>query len=261
MFKKLLILIPFIICTQVIAEQLQILTVDEPPSSYVDEAGKVNGFAVDVVKAIQEELSDNTAITVMPEVRVLKTASESANVLLFGFSKTPDREEKYHMITLLLRKPWVLYARSEFNKELSDINDAKTVGSIGVVRGDVRSIYLDNLGFKNTEKVPYHELNVRMLMSNRVDMIFYEPLGLAYAMDHLSLSLDSVKEVLRPEESEVYLMMSKPGTDLALVKRWQEAADKLKQEGAFKRIADKWSEIISEQTGVKSEATANALNF
>lgn len=261
MNSKLLALIFFAFCSQLYAAELQILTVDEPPSSYVDEAGQVNGFAVDIVKAIQEELSDRTPITVMPEIRVLKTASESPNVLLFGFSKTPDREDKYHMITLLLRKPWVLYARDSFDQTLKNIDDAKSAGSIGVVRGDVRSIYLDKLGFVNTQKVPYHELNVRMLMSNRVDMIFYEPLGLAYIMDDLGFSLAGVKEVLRPESSEVYLMMSKPGTDLELVKQWQDAAEKLKQEGKFKRIADKWSSIISKQTGVKSEATARALNF
>lgn len=261
MLKKLLILIPFFFCTQTAAEQLQILTVDEPPSSYVDEMGKVNGFAVDVVKAIQDELSDETPITVMPEIRVLKTASESPNVLLFGFSKTAEREEKYHMITLLLRKPWVLYAKNDFAEKLSDIADAKSVGTIGVVRGDVRSIYLDKLGFNNTQKVPYHELNVRMLMSNRVDMIFYEPLGLAYAMDDLGFALDGVKEVLRPKASEVYLMMSKAGTDPMLAQRWINAADKLKQDGRFKDIADKWSAIIAQQTGVESEATEGALNF
>ncbi len=261
MYRKLLTIMVVVTALQVEAEPLQIFTVDEPPSSYVDQNGELKGFAVDVVKAIQAELNDQTPIRVMPEIRVLKTASETPNVLLFGFSKTPERAEKYHMITLLLRKPWVLYAKSKFEGELTTIDDAKAVGTIGVVRGDVRSIYLDELGFNNTQKVAYHELNVRMLMNERVDLIFYEPLGLAYAADNMGIARESFKPVLRPKSSEVYLMMSKAGTDINLVQRWQKAASKLKDSGRFKIIADEWSQIIEAQTGVKSATSQDALDF
>lgn len=267
MFKKLLTLVSLylgsllFVPSMALASSLQILTVDEPPSSFVDADGQLDGFAVDVVKAIQQELGDQTPIEVMPEIRVLKIASDTPNVMMFGFSKTAEREKNYHMISLLLRKPWVLYAKKEYQQQFDNIEEAKVASTIGVVRGDVRSIYLDQLGFENTQKVPYHELNVRMLMKDRVDMIFYEPLGLAYAVKNLGFSLDEIKSVLRPEASEVYLMMSREGTDIALVERWQAAAEKLKAEGKFKAIAEHWSEIIYQQTGVKSEAMEDALNF
>lgn len=261
MFKALFALGLLFAVPLVAAEELRILSVDEPPSSFINSEGVADGFAVDVVKAIQARLGNETPITFMPEIRVLKTAENTPNVLLFGFSKTKERAEKYHMITLLLRKSWVMYGLDSFPRQLSSLDDARKVSSIGVVRGDVRSIYLDQLGFTNTEKVPYHELNVKLLMNNRIDLMFYEPLGMAYACQKLGISPDQFKAVLKPASSDVYLMMSKSGTDSQLVTQWQQAAEALKQEGEFQRIAEKWSALVYQQTGVQSEVTAEALNF
>lgn len=261
MLRPIVALVLLLLTPLSLAEGLRILTVDEPPSSFVNEQGEPAGFAVDVVHAIQEKLGDETSIEFMPEIRVLKTASENPNVLLFGFSKTPEREQNYHMVTLLLRKPWVLYSLATSGIELADLEAAKTAGVIGVVRGDVRAIYLEQMGFENIQKVAYHELNVKLLLKKRIDMLFYEPLGMAYATEHLGLELDLFKPVLTPKASEVYLMMSKAGTDPELVERWQEAANELKEEGVFEQIAKKWSGIIQQQTGVNSYPAKDALTF
>lgn len=92
--------------------EYQILTVEEPPSSYRSATGDLQGLAIDIVHAIQERIGNHDPVQIVPEVRALKIAAESSNVVLVGFSRIPEREQQFNWILLYLRKPWVLYART-----------------------------------------------------------------------------------------------------------------------------------------------------
>jgi ABC-type amino acid transport substrate-binding protein len=93
------------------AEALTILTVEEPPSSYLDANGEPAGFSVDMVREIQDRINNSDAIQFVPETRALKTALGSPNVVLFSFSRTQERENQFHWIMLLIRKPWAMYSK------------------------------------------------------------------------------------------------------------------------------------------------------
>ena len=111
----------------------QIITVIEPPSSYLDSHGRLTGYATDIVQALQKITGDLSDIQLMPESRALLTASRQANVLLYGFSRTAERENDYHWIMPLARKKWVLYMRQDDPQQLNNINDARALETIGVV--------------------------------------------------------------------------------------------------------------------------------
>jgi polar amino acid transport system substrate-binding protein len=147
--------------------ELRIWTVDEPPASFLDKNNKISGFAVDIVKAIEERLGRADTIEIVPEARVYQVALREPNVVLFSFSRTPEREESFHWISLIIRKPWVLYAAKNSGIQIKNIDDAKRVNLIGVVRGDVRAVWLKRQGFKNLEEVTQHEQNVLKLHAGR----------------------------------------------------------------------------------------------
>ncbi len=243
------------------AEEFEILTVDEPPSSYIGKNGEPEGFAVDVVREIQRRINNSDPILVTPEARALKIASQKPNVVLFSFSRTPEREDKFHWIMLLLRKSWVLYAKSGSGIKLNNLEDARNVSSIGVLRGDIREDHLKQLGFNNLSVVKNHEHNVRMLQRGRVDLLYYEPIGMDYACKKLGISISEFEAVLETQSSEVYIMMSKNGTDAEAYKKWRDAANQIKKDGTFDRIAKKWEKEISNITGLVSEVKDGALNF
>lgn len=239
----------------------EILTVEEPPSSYVDDNGNISGFAVDVVREAQRRIGDNTAINVVPEARVLNIALNKPNALFFAFSKTPEREKKFHMISLLMFKPWVFYKRSESPIVIKRLQDIKLSSSVGVVIGDIRERYLSQKGFKNLSKTVNHRQNLRMLQLNRIELMFYEPLGMAYLCRQLNIPLSTFTPVYSPETSEVFLMLSKKGTSADVVKQWKSVLSEIKKDGTFKRIADKWSKKILAETGLSYQYKNGALNF
>jgi polar amino acid transport system substrate-binding protein len=102
----------------------QILTVEEPPSSYRSATGELQGLAIDIVRAIQERIGNHDPVQIVPEVRALKIAAESSNVVLVGFSRIPEREQHFNWILRYLRKPWVLYARTGESFAIHSLEDA-----------------------------------------------------------------------------------------------------------------------------------------
>lgn len=252
----------FLFCTNVsLAENIQILTVDEPPSSFLNEKGEPTGFSVDVVRELQKRLNNTSAIQIMPEARVIKTATESPDTLIFAFSRTPSREDKYHWIMHIIRKPWVFYSKKGANIHLKDLDDAKKVQRIGVVRGDVRENQLLDLGFKNTEAVTNFDQNIKKLQADRIPLLYHEPIGMAYTCKNLGIPVSEFEAVYSPKASDVYILMSKNGTSEETAKKWAEAAAKMKEDGTFQKIAEKWSQLIFEQVGIRPEYKDGALNF
>ena len=248
----------------VCAAELRIWTVEEPPSSFTDEQeGKkaITGFAVEIVREVQRKLGDATPIQIMPEARVYQLALTEPNIVLFSISRTPARETTFHWISLIMRKPWVFYAKKNAGVRINSIEDLKQVKAIGVVRGDVRASWLQEQGLTNVEEVTQHEQNLRKLMADRVQLIFYEPQGLAYLCKQLGYDVTTLEPVFIPYVSEVYIAMSKPGTPLETVKQWQAAAQQLKTDGTFQQIGEKWTKYIRERYGIVAEVKDGALNF
>ena len=243
------------------AEEMRVLAVEEPPGSFVDETGKAAGFAVEVFQALQKRVRNSDPITFVPENRALKIARESPNVILFSFSRTLDREDDFYWIMLLMRKPWVLYAKKGFATAIMTLEAAKHVKSIGVVRGDVRALVLEQMGFLNLQEVSTHEQTVGMLQLGRIEMIFYEPQGMASVCSKMGVPMSSFEAVFETDPSEVYIMMSKQGTDVSTAERWQTAARDMKADFTFQRIAEKWAQLIKTRYAVDCEVANGALNF
>ncbi len=93
------------------AAEMHIWTVEESPASFVDSQGELRGYAVDIVRAIQRRIGTTETILVAPEARVYELALQEANMIIFGFSRTAEREESFHWISLLMLRVWREAAR------------------------------------------------------------------------------------------------------------------------------------------------------
>ncbi|WP_316896916.1 transporter substrate-binding domain-containing protein [Pseudodesulfovibrio indicus] len=240
------------------ADSLRILTVHEPPSNYIDPAGNIAGFSIDVVKEIQRRIGDTTPIELLPERRLLSMAEHGDHIIV-GISRTPAREHRYHWVIKLLVKPWVLYSYKDRNTHITTLDDAKEV-RVGVVNGDVREEYARENGFKHIDPSNSHLSNLRKLIEGRIDLAFLEPQGVAYECRVNGLDLSAYKPRLTPYASEVYVAMPMD-TDLDLLRLWEKAAQDMKLDGTFLSIAHTWSKRLSEQYGIASIPTADALTF
>ncbi|RVT46208.1 transporter substrate-binding domain-containing protein [Rheinheimera sediminis] len=243
------------------SQGLRIITIIEPPASYLDSHGQLTGFSVDVVKAIQASLNDKTKIEVMPEARAIHIARTEPNVLLFSFSRTDKRETEFYWINKLIEKTWSAYAMRSSSMHIETLDQLRLVNSIGVVRGDIREEWLTEQNFDNLHPSVNHQQNIRRLQSGRLDLIVYESQGIQHLLWEEGLQYDDIKTVYSLKTSEVYLLMSKPGTDPKLMQKWKAAAERFRLSGQQHFIAEKWQMILKQYHNINTQAVEGILKF
>lgn len=92
-------------------------------------------------------------------------------------------------------------------------------------------------------------------------MIFYAPHGVAHICRKLGVDYNDLEPVLFPHASLSHIALSKNGTPPETVKLWKKTAQKIKDDGTFEKIAEKWAIYSREKDGVEAEVKDGALNF
>lgn len=243
------------------SQTLRIITVVEPPAAYLDSHGKLTGFSVEVVQAIQRSLNDKTVIEVLPEARAIHIARTEPNVILFSFSRTAKREHEFHWLGQLSVKAWSVYALSSNPVQIQSLEELRKVKTIGVVRGDIREEWLLEQGFSNLHPSVNHQQNIHRLRSGRLDLIAYESQGIQHLLWEEGLQTSDVKSVFNLKTSDVYLLMSKSGTDPKLMQSWKTAAEKFRRSGQQQFIAEKWQMILRHYHGVETQTQNGVMIF
>lgn len=243
------------------SQALRIITVVEPPASYLDSHGQLTGYSVEVVQAIQRSLDDKTVIEVLPEARAIHIARTEPNVLLFSFSRTPNREDEFYWIGQLIVKTWSAYSLSSTPIQIENMEQLRKVKAIGVVRGDIREEWLTEQGFTNLHPSVNHKQNIHRLRSGRLDLIAYESQGIQHLLWEEGLETDDIKSVYQLKTSDVYLLMSKSGTDPKLMQRWKSATEKFRRSGQQQFIAEKWQMVLKHYHNIETKTVDGVLYF
>jgi polar amino acid transport system substrate-binding protein len=239
---------------------LEIGTVEEPPGNFTDEHGKITGLSVDFVKEIQNRVHDNSPIEMLPSARLLVYSLEKKNYVLFSVSRTPAREEQYHWISLVMRKPLAMLAKKDSNYTIATLDDAKHVESIGVMRGSVTHDSLMRNHFTNIHPVTGHDQNLKKLMAGRISLWYTSIQNAAIQCKNLGIDFDQLEPVLILQISQSSIAISKD-SDMEIVKAWQNAAQDIKADGTFDTLAQKWLTYITDVYGIPCEIKDGALNF
>ena len=261
---KKLSVITVMLCMMTIfiyAEELRIWGLSEPPGNFMNEQGEFVGLAVDIVREIQQRVGNKDKIEMIPWKRIYNTALNEPNIVFFSVARTPEREDKFHWITLMMRKPWAFYAKKDSGLQNKSLDDLKKLSAIGVQAEDVRDTWLQQQGFTNIDRVANHKLNVVKLEQERVPVILYSPQGMSHTCKELNYDFNKFEILLIPYSSQSYLAISKNGTSEEIVKQWKEAARQMKKDGTFARIAEKWAVYTRETIGIECEVKNGALNF
>ncbi|WDE04279.1 transporter substrate-binding domain-containing protein [Thalassomonas viridans] len=259
--KLVLALLLVFLSGRIYAENPRLISVIEPPANYLNARGEPDGFVTDIIRTLQEELNNHSKIEFIPEARALKIAEQNANVILFSFSRTPEREQKFHWLGQVQSKKWHIITLKTRQLAIDSPGQLKTLPSIGVVRGDVREAWLIAQGFSNISSVASHEQNIRRLLTGRVTAILYELQGLRHLTASLRLEPDTFESVYIANQSDVYILMSKQGTSPTLLRRWQQAFSQLRHSGKLGQIARKWQARLLSKQNTPSEVVDNILVF
>lgn len=240
---------------------LRILAVEEPPLSFSTRDRQAQGYAVDVLEELQRRTGNRDRVEIEPESRVYATGLRAPNVVMLSFSRTPLREASFHWLLRIARKPWVFYGRGDDPRRLASLAEARRLGSVGVVSGDVRAQWLQAEQFGNLVMAGGHEQGIRLLVAGRIDVLLDEPQAIAWYCRAQRCGTQPPRPLWAPRVSDVYIMMSKRGTDPALARAWRAAADAMVADGTLERMARRWAQEAARDFGVRSTVRNGVLDF
>ncbi len=223
--------------------ELQILTVEEPPTNYKHN-GKITGTSVDIVEGIIKELNLKTKIEMLPPARAIKYLMEKPDIIFFTLAYTPERvKHGLHYIAPVITTRLAFYKKKGFPIKVKDIDDIKTQELLcGVVRGDWREKLFNDKGLK-TYSLTNYDQNFKMLIKGRLHLVITSDLEMGSVLTKLNLPLDSVEQVLIFEEAQSYIAASKD-TSEKTVDQWKNAFEALKKTDFFKVTTDKYKKIL-----------------
>lgn len=239
----------FLLCHYASATSLplRIITVDEPPANYlVNEV--LQGYSTDIVRAVLQQLNVNPSIEVLPEDQALHIADTRPNVLLFTFSRTPEREDNYVWLLPVLRKRWQLFVPVAHLHDIRAVEDFPVLHKIGVVRGDVRERFLQQQSLRNLVTTSSPKQALIMLQQQQLDAIASSQMEVDMLWQQLDLPGVKPAAAVSFGYSDAYLLFS-TGTDPELIAQWQKAISQLRQQGVLRKIALRWQDKLTQYSG------------
>ncbi len=224
------------------AAPLQLYTEEYPPVSF-SANGRAEGMASELVRELLKRLGESGEISVVPWARGYHTVQQTPNTALFATIRNAEREPLFQWVGPILLAQDSFYALKNSGIQLHDLTDVAKAGPVAVPRDWFSYQELRNLGLTNLLGVTEPEQMFKMLKRGRVKLIvadnlsFYSTGDAAQQVDYLTAS---DVEVALPYRASLGYITFWPGTDPAVIQRWQRELDAMKADGSFSSIYQRW---------------------
>jgi polar amino acid transport system substrate-binding protein len=132
------------------------------------------------------------------------------------------------------------WVKKESKLIIKNLDDLRSVKTIGIYRDDVGEQFLLSRGFTNLAQVTNPRLNLRKLLAGRIDVWVCG--GGEYIKGILkdeNVSSARIKQVLFIHETSLYLAFNINTSDAELL-RWRNALNDLKCDGTIAKLSKKW---------------------
>jgi polar amino acid transport system substrate-binding protein len=243
------------------SEDVWVLTNLEPPFSQVDERGKLNGYAVELVENILLEAGIKQTILAAPWKRVLQEGKKKANVLIFAVARTPEREQDFHWISPITANIHGIYSLKSNLTRINRLQDVGTLGPIGVLDGDVRHQLLSSINKNNVQVYSDWANVIQALLSGQVKSVFFSDAGVEYFCKKNAWDCADIQRVFTHQTVTSYLVVSKPSTKQALVNTLTQAAKRYKQSNDYKRLGETWLDRYRQDNQVTMHRADGVINL
>jgi len=218
--------------------QLKFLTENYKPLNYTENS-TITGLAPDLLKEICNRLNVPFDVNVLPWNEAYTQAGNTDNAVLFSTILNSDRKDLFKWAGPFASIDWFFYARPQAQIKLNSLDDAKSVGKIGVIDDYSIEQYLTREGFTN---LVYCKDNIEAfdkLLKGEIDLFPSDKITAEAALKQLNKSLFSVTQKLTIRTDLIYFAFNKKVPD-AIVDDFQREIDRLKEDGTLRTLSQKY---------------------
>lgn len=242
--KPLLMLSLWILltCTS-LAQQVTFVTEDLPPLQIKTPGTAPTGAMVDLMNMIIDDIQLEASIVILPWARAYNMAQNTRNTFIFSILRSEDREDLFQWVGHIYTIQAYLATLAKNNIQINSLEDAKRF-KIGVTRNALAETYLKQIGFitnKNIYASPTYGALWNNLLNGRTDMTFTNHIIWAPQVTKAGIDPSEIKLLFKVNQfaSDMYLAASK-NTDPLLVKKVQTSLEKIKADGRYDKLLEKW---------------------
>ncbi|QPF71640.1 amino acid ABC transporter substrate-binding protein [Roseateles sp. DAIF2] len=216
------------------------------PLNY-EEAGRAQGFSSELARLMAAEAGLPIEIRVLPWQRAVQTAATAAQPsqpsLLFSLTRTPEREAQYQWVGPISPRRILVYrlsAREDLQPAGLQALGALRVGVVRESAAARRLLQAEGLDAAQLEWALDDAANLRKLLAGRMDLIVMLDWAAAWHLRQLRLPLNTLAPALPLDVTRAYWFGLPPDCDPALVRRLQEALDRVKRDGRYERLRQRY---------------------
>jgi polar amino acid transport system substrate-binding protein len=214
--------------------KFQFITEEFKPLNYT-ENGVLTGLAPELLREICSRLNIPFETRVLPWEEGYALVQHDENAVLYSIILNEDRKDLFKWAGPYASLDWLFYAASQHQITLNSLEDAKQVGSIGVLRDYAIEQYLVGEGFTN---LVYCDNNIDAfdkLLKGEIDLFPSDKITAEAALNSLDKLIYDVTGAMTIRTDLVYFAFNKSIPD-AVVADFQREIDVLKQNGTLKSL-------------------------
>lgn len=232
---------------QALVEPVKFLTHSVGEQLYVDVEGHLRGkpnggrraFNVELVREMMLMMGQPPVFEIVPFKRGLSLVQSSPGYALFNVNRTEGREDTVRWVGPIQNSVTHFYENREVPTGIENLEDARHVDAICVLRGNVHHQYLEKQGFTNIYPVNRYANCVDMLERKRADLT---PLSNLSTLVNDSQGRPAgilQKTGVELMTSSGYLVFSRE-TPTTVVEQWQAVLDDLVKSGRYDELVEEF---------------------
>ena len=214
--------------TPVQPAKLRVMTEEYPPFNYTDASGNLVGSSTEIVKGIINKLGENITIEVMPWSQAYDIVLLEPDTALYSMARTPERENLFMWVGPIGSYENWLYAKKGSGTRVSNLDEAKTVKAIAVVKDEAGQQNLSQQGFINFVYTDSTADGLNKLVAGQADLWLGTGADVELVAKKAGVDPAGIEAVAFVHKVDLYIGFNK-NTPYATILSWQAALDSLKK--------------------------------
>ncbi|GHE91999.1 substrate-binding periplasmic protein [Thalassotalea profundi] len=226
------------------ANQLIFVAEDLPPFHFLDANNKPTGALVEVIEAMLLKTRYTGFINLMPFAHSYDAALNQKNTLIFSLMKTTKRSKYFQWIGHIYKsKAFLIGLRSRTDINIHSLEEAKSF-VVGTIRGYHSEEYLKNAGFSTPQNL-HLSVNYKhmwgMLFGRHIDFILTNFVAIDREMKSIGFDKEEIKPIVELYDfpGDLFIATGLTTSD-KVVSELSDALHKIKDDGTYQKIIDKW---------------------
>jgi len=218
---------------------IRVITEEFPPYNYAGPDGNVTGQSTEVVNEVMRRNGLSYPIEILPLDTGLADTRAAPYTAIYSLAVTPERRDNFTWVGPIGTYTITLFARNGSGLQIRNIDDIRSAGPVGVVKGDQRVEVLQENRVTNLSYCTNDTQCLKRLAEGEIPLWLGSKEGVAYNLALAGVSPDAIIPVYTLQQTELFIAFNKD-TPENVTDSWQQALDSMYQDGTFSQIMDRW---------------------